>query len=110
MEPVLSRSVARIAAAATQQGPARFRAASMLTALEPSLPFCAPPPCPPPHVSHLPSPSPRPPPPPNPPQIGKVKVGSEHPIALQTMTTTDTRNVAATVEQVRAWWGGKGVL
>lgn len=34
-------------------------------------------------------------------QIGHVKVGSEHPIALQTMTTTDTRNVAATVEQVK---------
>lgn len=33
-------------------------------------------------------------------QIGGVSVGSEHPIALQTMTTTDTRNVAATVEQV----------
>lgn len=33
-------------------------------------------------------------------QIGKVKVGSEHPIALQTMTTTDTRDVAKTVEQV----------
>ena len=34
------------------------------------------------------------------PQVGKVKVGSEHPIALQTMTTTDTRNVQATVDQV----------
>jgi hypothetical protein len=33
-------------------------------------------------------------------QIGPVKVGSEHPIALQTMTTTDTRNVQATVDQV----------
>ena len=33
-------------------------------------------------------------------QIGSVKVGSEHPIALQTMTTTDTRDVAKTVEQV----------
>jgi hypothetical protein len=28
-------------------------------------------------------------------------VGSEHPIALQTMTTTDTRDVEATVEQVK---------
>lgn len=37
-------------------------------------------------------------------------MGSEHPIALQTMTTTDTRNVAATVEQVRAWLGGAGWL
>ena len=34
-------------------------------------------------------------------QIGPVKVGSEHPIALQTMTTTDTRDVEATVEQVK---------
>ncbi|KAK9828634.1 hypothetical protein WJX72_001221 [[Myrmecia] bisecta] len=33
--------------------------------------------------------------------IGPVKVGSEHPIALQTMTTTDTRNVQATVDQVK---------
>lgn len=33
-------------------------------------------------------------------QIGPVKVGSEHPIALQTMTTTDTRDVEKTVEQV----------
>lgn len=34
------------------------------------------------------------------PQIGQVNVGSQHRVALQTMTTTDTRNVAATVEQV----------
>ncbi len=34
-------------------------------------------------------------------QIGPVKVGSEHKIALQTMTTTDTRDVAATVAQVK---------
>ena len=34
-------------------------------------------------------------------QVGNVKVGSQHPIALQTMTTTDTRNVQATVDQVR---------
>eukprot|EP00879_Flechtneria_rotunda_P000533 GHRR01000637.1.p1 GENE.GHRR01000637.1~~GHRR01000637.1.p1 ORF type:complete len:730 (+),score=224.04 GHRR01000637.1:217-2406(+) len=33
--------------------------------------------------------------------IGPVKVGSEHPIALQTMTTTDTRNIQATVDQVK---------
>jgi len=32
--------------------------------------------------------------------VGNVKIGSEHPIALQTMTTTDTRDVAKTVEQV----------
>lgn len=31
---------------------------------------------------------------------GKVPIGSEHPIALQTMATTDTRDVMATVEQV----------
>jgi hypothetical protein len=36
-----------------------------------------------------------------PPQIGKVQVGSKHKVALQTMTTTDTRNVQATVDQVR---------
>ncbi len=34
------------------------------------------------------------------PQIGHVQVGSEHKIALQTMTTTDTRDVEATVDQV----------
>ena len=34
-------------------------------------------------------------------EIGNVRVGSEHPMALQTMTTTDTRDVAATVEQVK---------
>jgi (E)-4-hydroxy-3-methylbut-2-enyl-diphosphate synthase len=34
-------------------------------------------------------------------QIGNVKVGSAHPIALQTMTTTDTRNIEATVDQVK---------
>ena len=33
-------------------------------------------------------------------QIGPVKVGSEHKIALQTMTTTDTRDVEGTVDQV----------
>jgi (E)-4-hydroxy-3-methylbut-2-enyl-diphosphate synthase len=35
-------------------------------------------------------------------QVGPVKIGSEHPVALQTMTTTDTRNIQATVDQVRA--------
>lgn len=34
-------------------------------------------------------------------QIGPVRVGSDHRIALQTMTTTDTRNIQATVDQVR---------
>jgi 4-hydroxy-3-methylbut-2-en-1-yl diphosphate synthase IspG/GcpE len=32
--------------------------------------------------------------------VGKVKIGSEHPIALQTMTTSDTRDVKKTVEEV----------
>ncbi|KAE9616675.1 putative (E)-4-hydroxy-3-methylbut-2-enyl-diphosphate synthase (ferredoxin) [Lupinus albus] len=32
--------------------------------------------------------------------VGNVALGSEHPIRVQTMTTTDTKNVAATVEQV----------
>mmetsp|Transcript_26004 Transcript_26004/g.34110 ORF Transcript_26004/g.34110 Transcript_26004/m.34110 type:complete len:732 (+) Transcript_26004:127-2322(+) len=31
---------------------------------------------------------------------GNVKIGSEHPITLQTMTTTDTRDVLGTVDQV----------
>ena len=35
-------------------------------------------------------------------QIGPVKVGSEHKIALQTMTTTDTRDVEGTVDQVHS--------
>jgi len=29
-----------------------------------------------------------------------VPLGSEHPVRVQTMTTTDTKDVAATVEQV----------
>lgn len=32
--------------------------------------------------------------------VGKVPIGSEHPIAIQTMTTTDTRDVEASVEQI----------
>lgn len=32
--------------------------------------------------------------------VGNVAVGSEHPIRVQTMTTTDTKDVGATVEQV----------
>ena len=36
-------------------------------------------------------------------QIGPVKVGSEHKIALQTMTTTDTRDVEGTVDQVQSY-------
>lgn len=33
--------------------------------------------------------------------IGKVSVGGEHPIAVQSMTNTDTRNVEATVGQIK---------
>ncbi|CAK9327092.1 unnamed protein product [Citrullus colocynthis] len=32
--------------------------------------------------------------------VGNVALGSEHPIRIQTMTTTDTKDVAGTVEQV----------
>ncbi|MCD7457405.1 hypothetical protein HAX54_035028 [Datura stramonium] len=32
--------------------------------------------------------------------VGNVAMGSEHPIRIQTMTTTDTKDVSATVEQV----------
>lgn len=32
--------------------------------------------------------------------VGNVPLGSEHPIRIQTMTTTDTKDVAGTVEQV----------
>ncbi|KAI9396947.1 hypothetical protein POPTR_004G210400v4 [Populus trichocarpa] len=32
--------------------------------------------------------------------VGNVPLGSEHPVRVQTMTTTDTKDVAATVEQV----------
>ena len=32
--------------------------------------------------------------------IGSVKMGSEHPIVRQTMTTSDTRDVEATVAEV----------
>lgn len=34
-------------------------------------------------------------------KVGNVDVGSAHKIVLQTMTTTDTRNVQATVDQVK---------
>ena len=34
-------------------------------------------------------------------EIGKVKIGSGHPIAVQTMTKTDTRDFNATIEQIR---------
>ena len=35
-------------------------------------------------------------------QVGNVWIGSEHPIAVQSMTNTDTADVAATVDQVQA--------
>ncbi|HJU06647.1 MAG TPA: flavodoxin-dependent (E)-4-hydroxy-3-methylbut-2-enyl-diphosphate synthase, partial [Nitrospiraceae bacterium] len=34
-------------------------------------------------------------------KVGKVKVGGDAPISVQSMTTTDTRDVNATVEQIR---------
>eukprot|EP00892_Ulva_mutabilis_P008353 jgi/Ulvmu1/5890/UM026_0011.1 len=34
-------------------------------------------------------------------KIGNVNIGSEHAIALQTMTTTDTKDVESTVDQVK---------
>jgi hypothetical protein len=32
--------------------------------------------------------------------VGEVPVGGDHPIVVQSMTTTDTRNVEATVKQI----------
>lgn len=32
--------------------------------------------------------------------VGNVAIGSEHPIRIQTMTTSDTKDVTATVEEV----------
>lgn len=32
--------------------------------------------------------------------VGDVALGSEHPIRIQTMTTSDTKDIAATVEEV----------
>lgn len=34
-------------------------------------------------------------------QVGKVKIGSDHRVALQTMTTSDTRDVEASVTEVK---------
>jgi (E)-4-hydroxy-3-methylbut-2-enyl-diphosphate synthase len=34
-------------------------------------------------------------------QIGRVKIGGKHPIAVQSMTTTDTRDVTSTIRQIR---------
>ncbi|MGH7165841.1 MAG: flavodoxin-dependent (E)-4-hydroxy-3-methylbut-2-enyl-diphosphate synthase [Nitrospiraceae bacterium] len=36
-------------------------------------------------------------------KVGKVKIGGDAPISVQSMTTTDTRDVTATVEQIRQW-------
>jgi len=38
----------------------------------------------------------------NPIQIGNLSIGGEHPIAVQSMTTTDTMDIESTVEQVKA--------
>ena len=35
-------------------------------------------------------------------KIGKVTIGGQNPIAIQSMTNTDTRDVAATISQIRA--------
>lgn len=32
--------------------------------------------------------------------LGNVAIGSEDPISIQTMTTADTKDVAATIEQL----------
>lgn len=37
-------------------------------------------------------------------EVGSVPIGSQHPIAVQSMTNTDTADVAATVQQVEALW------
>lgn len=34
--------------------------------------------------------------------VGNVALGSEHPIRIQTMTTSDTKDVAKTVEEVHS--------
>ena len=40
-------------------------------------------------------------------KIGNVRVGSDAPVMVQSMTNTDTADVASTVNQVRA--GSRGV-
>ncbi len=35
-------------------------------------------------------------------RIGRVAIGADHPIAIQSMTNTDTRDVAATIDQIKA--------
>ena len=37
--------------------------------------------------------------------VGGVKVGGERPIVVQSMTNTDTADVAGTVAQVTRWHG-----
>ena len=34
--------------------------------------------------------------------VGNVALGSDHPMRIQTMTTSDTKDVAKTVEEVRS--------
>ena len=34
-------------------------------------------------------------------QVGKVKIGGDAPVSVQSMTTTDTRDITATMEQIR---------
>src|SRR2546425_9931042 len=34
-------------------------------------------------------------------QVGKVKIGGDAPVSVQSMCSTDTRDVAATIEQIR---------
>src|SRR3712207_2728336 len=36
--------------------------------------------------------------------VGGVRVGSEHPVVVQSMTNTDTADVEGTVRQVAALW------
>jgi hypothetical protein len=35
--------------------------------------------------------------------VGNVPLGSDHPIRIQTMTTSDTKDVAKTVEEVHSY-------
>ena len=35
-------------------------------------------------------------------QIGKVSIGGQNPIAIQSMTNTDTHDVEATISQIKA--------
>jgi (E)-4-hydroxy-3-methylbut-2-enyl-diphosphate synthase len=42
--------------------------------------------------------------------VGGVKVGSDHPIVVQSMTNTDTADAAATAEQVAALYGAGSAL